>query len=119
MSTADTFPSYSSLSPQITRIPIYRTAIIDYGNKVEQRIAFDSTARYRFEIEFNNMSSSNASTFENFFLSRKGKYDCFRFVDSLSSSTHIVRFEDDLINLSFFNYKLYTLNKITLIEVST
>lgn len=72
-----TFPLNSQIK-SITRIPMFRTGIINYGNKVEQRYAKDSLPRHKFQIEFiAKISDANIDVLLAFFYARKGSFEAF------------------------------------------
>jgi hypothetical protein len=70
-------PSYS-----LTKIPTFRTFIVDYGNKVEQRISRDSLVRYQFKLKFDAVEISNTDILTAFFEARKGSFEAFYFLNA-------------------------------------
>ena len=101
------------------RVPIFKTLVIGYGNKVEQRLSLDSAVRYRFEIIYTqNLLKVDADTIIAFFIARKGSYESFTFVDLESGSSYTVRFLEDMTQFGYFSHKLYNLQMVSLIEVS-
>lgn len=114
-----TFPTITNRERTIIKIPMFQTLTINYGNKVEQRISLDSAVRYKFQITWNSaLKSTELASISNFFIARKGAYESFSWVNPEDSVTYTVRFEEDLINITYFHFQLYELNQITLIEVS-
>jgi hypothetical protein len=166
-------PSYT-----LTKTPTFKTNIISYGNKVEQRIAMNEYPQYQFKIRFENLEIGSADQIMAFFEARKGSYEAFYFLNAeeiyrdnvwtrvttytlgqiirpvtanghsykcttagtsgtsaptfpttlngtvsdsgvvWTENTYLVRFHDDALNSEYFQYNLYNLNEITLIEVS-
>lgn len=177
--TTATFPLLVNSIKEVRRIPSYRTVIISYGNKVEQRIAKDSLPRHSFNLQLLDILSDDViDQILTFFKARKGSFEAFylqsydeayreriweastayvaddivrpptangrsyrctiagtsnsseptwpvsvngTIVDGTvtwTENTYLVRFETDLINIDYFNYRLATIREITMIEVS-
>ncbi len=70
------FPSIKS-QYSLTKIPTFRTHIIDYGNKSEQRISLDSEPQYKIKLTLNQKNSIDADLITAFFVACKGKYQSF------------------------------------------
>ena len=174
-----TFPSFKTHIKTLSKIPKFSTVIVKYGNKVEQRISKDSSARYRFVLSFvDAIPDINLEEIMLFFINRKGSYEAFYFQNpeeayrgikwkvatayvvgnivrpitangrsykctvagtsggseptwpvtvggtigdnsvTWKENTYLTRFESDLINAEYFQYSLYDLKEISLIEVS-
>lgn len=63
---------------RIVKTPTFRTTTINYGNKVEQRIANDSLPRYKFQCQFNeHLTDTVMDEIMAFFEARKGSYEAF------------------------------------------
>lgn len=77
------YPNYS-----LVKIPEFDTNIIDYGNKVEQRISKWSDPKYKFRVKWNSLGLGNKKTILDFFLARKGAYEAFYFrnVEEISNA---------------------------------
>jgi hypothetical protein len=93
-------------------IPMFDTSIISLGGRKEQRIAHDSTVRYKFELSFSAIDPTDKNTIRDFFIARKGSFESFDW-----TTVYTVRFDMDLVNLDYFTYHLYHIEKVTLIEV--
>ena len=106
-------PSYS-----LIKIPMFRTHVVEYGNKVEQRLARDSAARYKFQMNFTKLNSTDANSIVSFFITCKGRFTSFSLVNPEDSQIYTVRFDDDVMNLDYFMYQLYNLNQVNFIQVS-
>jgi hypothetical protein len=76
MST-QTFPTTIIFNYPFIKIPEFRTNIISYGNKVEQRIAMDSAARYSFSGTLARRDAASANQILAFFEARKGSCESF------------------------------------------
>jgi len=72
----NSFPSVKS-QYTLSRIPKFRTKVIDYGNKIEERISFDSTVQYKIRLNFSRLSAADADTIQSFFEACKGRYTAF------------------------------------------
>jgi len=75
-----TFPAikdwYSAM-----RIPTFDTLVVNYGNAVEQRLAKNSTVRYKFQLQWGALSDfDEARQIEDFFILMKGNLTAFFFV---------------------------------------
>lgn len=85
-----TFPLNSQIK-SITRVPQFRTGVINYGNKVEQRYAKDSLPRHKFQIEFiAKISDARIDQLLAFFYARKGSFEAFylQSVDEITRSLY-------------------------------
>lgn len=106
-------PSYS-----LIKIPMFQTNIISYGNKIEQRLAKNSIVQWKLQLNFKVLTREQSNYIVNFFIARKGKFDAFKWTNPEDSVEYTVRFEEDMMNIEYFSYLLYTLNQVNLIEVS-
>lgn len=72
-------PTFPSISPSYNfiEIPIFRTNIIEYGNKIEQRVSMDAGVRWKFTLHWPTLSDTNKNTIQQFFIARKGRYESF------------------------------------------
>lgn len=114
-----TFPTITDRERTIVKIPMFRTLTINYGNKIEQRISLDSAVRYKFQMTWESkLKATELASISDFFIARKGAYESFSWVNPEDSVTYTVKFEEDLINISYFHFQLYELNQINLIEVA-
>lgn len=64
-------------SYSLIKIPLFDTKIINYGNKVEQRIANVSVPRYKIKGKFSNFTDETADAVMAFFEARKGAFEAF------------------------------------------
>lgn len=70
------FPSVKS-QYVLSKIPKFRTKVIEYGNKIEQRISFDSAPQFILKLTFSRLSPSDGDLIKAFFETCKGKYTAF------------------------------------------
>jgi len=70
------FPEVKS-QYSLIKIPKFRTNIIDYGNKSEQRISLDEDPQYHFKLTFSRLRPSDADLIQAFFETCKGAYTAF------------------------------------------
>lgn len=114
------FPTITNRERTIIRIPMFSTLVINYGNKVEQRLALDSSVRYKFEVTWESkLTEAEVNAIKDFYVARKGSFEAFYWVNPEDNVTYTVRFSEDLINITYFHYQLYELDKVTLIEVTS
>lgn len=126
----ETFPLENKAKSMIM-IPTFSTTIINYGNRIEQRIANASLPQYKFQITFvDALSFADMQEVLNFFIARKGAFEAFYFPKPLLNgpplfnypgpinTPYIVRFETDLINADFFQFNLATFQTVNFVEVS-
>lgn len=71
------FPSNIISGYSLIKIPIFRTNVINYGNKVEQRVSFSGAVRWKFELNFEILPYIEANIIMDFYIARKGAYDAF------------------------------------------
>jgi hypothetical protein len=116
----ETFPA---INPDygLTRQPLFRTTVVPYGNKIEQRIRRDPAPRWRFELSWKLLGDTDKATLRAFFLARKGRGEAFLFADPDPTSATFgqvftVYFEQDAANFEYFVYSLWRLNRVALIE---
>jgi hypothetical protein len=102
----------------ITKIPLFVTNVIGYGNKVEQRIACNSGVRWSFKLRWKILVKADADAIRDFFIARKGAFESFDWLNPEDGITYKVRFFMDLINFDNFNYLLYEVQETEFIEVT-
>lgn len=110
---------FPSINPHYSmfRIPQFRTHVIGYGGKVEQRIALDNSPRWSFKIRWKILNETKAGRVLDFFLAMRGAFEAFYWDNPENNLTYLVRFKDDDVGLEYFTYKLYQLKEIELLEV--
>ncbi len=173
----DFFPNVKS-QYTLRRIPKFRTKIIEYGNKIEQRISFDSSPQYIIRLNFSQLKPADADIIQAFFETCRGRYTAFylRAEDEIQRSvihatntsyvanqivrpavknghsykclikgtsgnvaptfptgtnatvndngiiwrenTYTVRFNDDVLNMDYFQLNLYRYGTVEFIEVA-
>jgi hypothetical protein len=122
----------------LVMIPTFNTTIINYGNRVEQRIANQSLPQYKFTVTFvDALTFADIQTILTFFVARKGAFEAFYFPKPMLNgpplfdytgavgesgsdpvdNPYVVRFETDLINAEFFQFNLATFQTVNLVEV--
>jgi len=70
------FPT--TIIERIRKTPVFNTNIINYGNKVEQRIANSSTPQYKFNVKFMDaIEDKELDEIMLFFIDRKGSFEAF------------------------------------------
>ena len=111
---------FPSINPHYSlfKIPSFNTHIINYGNKVEQRIARDDEVKYMFKLRWKILNQVNANRLLNFFISMRGSYEAFYWDNPEDNTTYLVRFGSDMMNLEYFTYQLYTLQEVTLVQIA-
>ena len=135
--TMQIFPLQNK-AKNLVMVPTFSTTIINYGNRVEQRIANQSLPQYRFILTFvEALTFTDIQTVLSFFIARKGSFEAFYFPkpmlngpplfdytgvvgDSASDpvdNPYVVRFETDLINAEFFQFNLATFQTVNFVEV--
>lgn len=72
----ETFPAIMP-SPELTELPSFDNVIINYGNKVEQRISKSVSPRWEFTIQYRTLSDTNKEIIQDFFIARKGNFESF------------------------------------------
>lgn len=74
----ETFPTIIPWAYTVTRTPLFNTTIVNYGNKVEQRIANAGVPQYRFKLNFSKkIVDEKADEILAFFAARKGSFEAF------------------------------------------
>lgn len=127
--TIDTLPG---VKIDVSRTPVYATAVQTSIGGKEVRTYFQSTPRYRYSlsIEFLRSPARGAFTTEaqalvDFFDGQIGRYDTFTFYDPLLVETHgrtanaakTVRFDSDEITFKRFANGFWQVASVDLISV--
>ena len=62
--------SFPSINPHYSmlKIPSFNNHTVNYGNSIEQRIAFNSAVQYRFKMQWKILSQVNANIIMDFFI---------------------------------------------------
>lgn len=95
----------------------YNTYVINYGNKIEQRIAINSLGQITYAVHWRVLTPTNKQTIQDFFIARKGSFEAFTWTNLLTSTTYTVRFKADIMNAEYFNYLLWQINEVEFLEV--
>ena len=113
--------AFPSINPSygVTVTPNFNTLIINYGNKVEQRIALNVGGQSTFKLSWKILTPTDKETIYNFFIARLGATQSFTWTNVINNVTYTVRFKQDSINFEYFDHLLWELNQVELIEVST
>lgn len=111
-----TFPSINPSYTVSERVH-FNTQIINYGNKVEQRIALNSLGRRSFRLQWNSLSPTDKGTILDFFVARKGAFESFTWTNTILGVSYKVRFKEDSANFEYFDYLLWRLQAIEFVEV--
>ena len=106
-------PSYS-----VVETPLFNTQVINYGNKIEQRIAMDSVVRKSFKLYWKSLTTAEKTTVYDFFVARLGAFEAFTWVNPIDSVSYNVRFKEDACNVEYFDYLLWQIQQVEFIEVS-
>ncbi len=72
----ETFPSINPWY-SLFESPVFATRVIEYGNKIEQRIQTNSNEQWRFQLQWDILSEADKQTLQQFYLNRKGKFEAF------------------------------------------
>ena len=74
----EVFPVSSPFAYSITRTPSFRTFIVNYGNKIEQRLPQQADPRHSIKTKFaSHIIEIDAEAILAFFLARKGSAEAF------------------------------------------
>lgn len=76
----ETFPFVTPSYPLI-KIPEFSTNTITYGQKSEQRLSNWLTPRYRFQLNWGTLPTSEKQQILDFFVARKGSFEAFWFAN--------------------------------------
>ena len=112
-----TFPASPKPTWVFTESNNFNTHIINYGNKIEQRIAINSLNQKKFKLRWRSLSAANKNTIQSFFVARLGAYESFTWVNPLDSASYTVRFMQDSMSTEYFNYLLWEINEVEFLEV--
>ena len=77
-------------SPQ----PKFKTAVNEFGDGVEERVALWTASRKEFPVSF-LLTDSQWETLLEFFEERGGRLEAFNWTCPADSDTYLVRFDDD------------------------
>ncbi len=78
------FPDILNSYPTV-KTPEFRTLIIGYGGKAEQRIAQDEEPRNTLKVTYEVLTPANVETIRRFFIARRGAFGAFWFTDRAES----------------------------------
>lgn len=111
--------AFPNINPDYSVIENYsfNTTIINYGNKIEQRIKKSSAARTEFKLHWGILNSADKATINAFFIARGGAFESFTWTNPVDNVVYTVRFKEDDMNAEYFAYQLWNLNEVTFIEV--
>lgn len=112
-----TFPSINP-SYSVIESSRFNTHIINYGNKIEQRVAINSLVQKSFKLMWKVLTPSEKGIIADFFVARKGAFESFTWVNPLDVVSYTVRFKDDAANFEYFDYLLWQLQTVEFVEVS-
>lgn len=70
-----------------------------------------------FTLQYEALEQEEAETILNFFISRKGSFEAFSWLNPNDNIYYTVVFDEDFINLARFAYQLYTLGEVRLREI--
>ncbi len=74
----EVFPVTTPFAYSLVRTPSFRTLVVGYGNKVEQRLATQEDPRYTIKAKFASYIIAETSDLVfAFFVARKGGYEAF------------------------------------------
>lgn len=107
------FPSFPGVDIKFKRTPVYSTAIKTSRGGYEQRVSYQSTPRYRYEmqINFTRESIAGPSPYEatnevealfEFVDTHKGRWDAFYLTDPYTQESVRVRFDMDEVEFERF-----------------
>ena len=87
--------------------PKYSTIISEFENGAEQRRAKRSSAITEYRLVYKNRNSTDLSTIQTLFGTKKGALTAFTWTHPFSSATLTVRFKDDSLTYRNSNYGIY------------
>ncbi|GAO01922.1 DUF2460 domain-containing protein [Anaeromyxobacter sp. PSR-1] len=104
------FPELPGLDVEVERETIYRSSVFETAGGKEQRAAYWSTPRYRYQLRWNVLRTdvmapapwaaySEVATVQKFFDDHLGSWDSFLMNDPYSGSQVRVRFVQDSLKL--------------------
>jgi hypothetical protein len=74
----------------IIKVPQFSTLVVNYGNKIEQRVQLNSMEIYSFELQYTTKEVGSLDVFVNFFLKRKGSYEAFYFQNTAEAYRTVI-----------------------------
>lgn len=95
----------------------FNTQIINYGNKIEQRVAINSLSQTTYTVHWRVLTSANKQLIQDFFIARKGAFEAFTWTNLLTDVVYNVRFKADIMSAEYFNYLLWSINEVAFLEV--
>lgn len=124
MSTA-TFPTLPGCKIEVTRTPTWSTKVLTSPARREQRVAFDDTVLYEFELSIEVMRQgtigtvpfTELDTLVDFYNARQGAFDPFLFTDPADGTQRLVRFAEDKLPTKRLMLSLWECTKVRLLEV--
>lgn len=96
-------PSYT-----FSETPEFNTLVSKYENGAEQRRATRSNPKRSWKLEFKNVSKSVYQSIRDFFISHKGQYQSFTWVNPNDGIQYTVRFADDKIGFERNAFNVYS-----------
>jgi phage-related protein len=111
---------FLSIDPwySVIKIPMFSTIVINFGNRVEQRIAQNDSPQYKFQLKWGALSPVNANRILEFFVARRGSFEAFYWTNPVDTTSYLVRFLEDELNAEYFAFQLYRFNRVEFLEVS-
>jgi hypothetical protein len=97
--------------------PLFDVMLTEFDRHTETRQLLAGETRWSYELHFLSLSPSQRTLLLNHFLARHGNHQAMTFEHPGTQEWKIVRFMESIQHFNLFRYKLYQLNKVTLIEV--
>ncbi|MCK4248667.1 MAG: hypothetical protein KAX15_02700 [Candidatus Omnitrophica bacterium] len=111
------YPAIPTLMFPVEMTSLFEVSELSYCAGSEQRILTQDEERRAIKLKYRFLSDTEKDLVYGFFVSRKGRTETFYWINPINSLAYIVRFAEDVLNIEYFNYKLYHLNVVDLIEV--
>lgn len=112
-----TFPTTIPASYSLIEIPEFKTKVIKYQNKVEQRIAQYDSPQWHFKLTWENLNVTDKQTLQDFFIACLGSFTSFTLTHPTTAVTYTVRFVQDIQDFELFQYNLWKWNSVELLQV--
>lgn len=87
---------------------VYDTLISEADNGYEQRRYRRASSLRKFKLNFNNRLASEMQNVRDFFISKKGSYSSFTWVNPNDSATYTVRYSSDTFKFKRVAFNIFS-----------
>ncbi|HOY61617.1 MAG TPA: DUF2460 domain-containing protein [bacterium] len=100
---AENFPAGVIARYPYTPQPKFKTAVNEFGDGAEERVALWTASRKEFPVTF-LLTDSQYETLLDFFEARSGRLEAFNWTCPADEETYLVRFAEDTLNAERYGH---------------